>query len=166
MLVSWWHLFLGAQSLYRHGKTDAGLCGWFIKSRSWKCCLIGDERNGTWVYVGQDMCLSTSLEECPVSDLDLNTPAAADKLKQVAALQQISSDVYCVIDWEASVCRWDPTVSECHMLLYFCILWDCLCVMVFLIMRWGYRMSLSPFLCLCWCIKWEQCFGNCCLVML
>ncbi|XP_059391909.1 L-lactate dehydrogenase B-B chain [Carassius carassius] len=52
MLVSWWHLFLGAQSLFRHGKTDAGV----------------EAGNGTQVYVReQAMCLSTSVEKCPVT---------------------------------------------------------------------------------------------------
>ncbi|RXN34831.1 L-lactate dehydrogenase B-B chain [Labeo rohita] len=47
MLVSWWYLYLGAQSLYRHGKTDACL--------RFKCRLIGDERERyvrDRVYVG------------------------------------------------------------------------------------------------------------------
>lgn len=79
MLVSWWYLYLGAQSLYRQGKTDMCVC--FSKSGCRNIVLndldwTREERHVRnrvclSVYRTGRVCLSTSLEECPVSDLDL-----------------------------------------------------------------------------------------------
>lgn len=55
MLVSWWYLYLGAQSLYRQGKNRVCVCLVQVNDR--------DER--VFVHI-------TGRPDCPVTDLDLN----------------------------------------------------------------------------------------------
>lgn len=68
------------------------------------------------VYRTGRVCLSTSLEECPVSDLDLYRPAAD---KQEAGCCITADFSWCLCDLLKSICTGE--IILCHMLLYFYI---------------------------------------------